>query len=284
MSDAIPERTDTVLNTILNWSQNRPLWQRDVLRRIVLNGYPDEDALGEILLLCKKEHGDPSVTLTAQPLSKDHLPVDPGAGESVSLLKIANVVGVNQLASGQTLEFEKNGLTIVYGQNGTGKSGYTRILKNACRSRHAGEIMPDVYSAPPTSTASAELSISRGAARAKLSHGRTRTKPPKCFQPLRFLTVRLPPCTFKRKTKSGFDPSVSIFQTISQASARTSRQSLWQKKSHLSRSVTPPLRIRSGPVALRLAKPSPHSATTPTSRLSSLSPRFPRLMSYALPS
>ncbi len=162
MSDAIPERTDTVLNTILKWSQNRPLWQRDALRRIVLSGYPGEDALREILLLCKKEHGDPSVTLKAQPLSKDHLPVDPGAGESVSLLGIADVTGVNQLASGQTLEFEKNGLTIVYGQNGTGKSGYTRILKNACRSRHAGEIMPDVYSAPPTGTASAELNISRG--------------------------------------------------------------------------------------------------------------------------
>lgn len=162
MSDAIPERTDTVLNTILKWSQNRPLWQRDVLRRILVNGYPDEDALREILVLCKKEHGDSSVTLAAQPLSKDHLPIDPGAGESVSLLRIANVVGVNQLASGQTLEFEKNGLTIVYGQNGTGKSGYTRILKNACRSRHAGDIMPDVYSAPRTSAASAELSISRG--------------------------------------------------------------------------------------------------------------------------
>ena len=63
MSDAIPEPTDTVLNTILKWSQNRPLWQRDVLRRIVLNGYPDEDALREILVLCKKEHGDSSVTL-----------------------------------------------------------------------------------------------------------------------------------------------------------------------------------------------------------------------------
>ncbi len=161
MSDTTPERTDTVLNTVLSWSNGRPLWQRDALRRIVLNGYPDEDALCEILALCKKEHGDQSVTLTALPLSKDHLPVDPGAGESVALEKIGNVAGVNQLASGQTLEFEKNGLTIVYGQNGTGKSGYTRILKNACRSRHAGEIMPNVYSAPPSGTASAELNISR---------------------------------------------------------------------------------------------------------------------------
>lgn len=101
------------------------------------------------------------MTLTAQPLSKDHLPVDPGAGEAISLGSIANVVGVNQLASGQTLEFEPSGLTIIYGQNGTGKSGYTRILKNACRSRHAGEIMSDVYRMSSSGTATADLKISR---------------------------------------------------------------------------------------------------------------------------
>ncbi|MCF8466212.1 MAG: AAA family ATPase [Sneathiella sp.] len=155
------DREDTVPSKILAWSKSRPLWQRDALRRIVQNGYPDAAALDELLALCKKEHGDNSVTLTAKPLSKDQLPVDPGAGESISLASITNVAGVNQLASGQTLDFEQNGLTIVYGQNGTGKSGYTRILKNACRSRHAGEIMPDVYSTPPSGAATADLNISR---------------------------------------------------------------------------------------------------------------------------
>jgi hypothetical protein len=48
MSNAIPERADTVVSTILSWSQNRPHWQRDALRRIVLNGFPDEDTLREI--------------------------------------------------------------------------------------------------------------------------------------------------------------------------------------------------------------------------------------------
>lgn len=159
--DEAQEREDTVLSRILSWSQSRPLWQRDTLRRIVLGGYPDDQAMGEILALCKKEHGDETATLTAVPLSKDHLPIDPGAGESVSLASISNVAGVNQLASAQTLTLEPTGLTIVYGQNGTGKSGYTRILKKACRSRHAGEIMPDVYNPPPSGFASADLSIVR---------------------------------------------------------------------------------------------------------------------------
>src|SRR6056297_1114509 len=155
MSDSaiIGKGDDTVPKRLLVWSENRPLWQRDALRRIVLNGYPDEEAFEELLALCKKEHGDATVTLVAKPLSKDHLPIDPGAGESISLSSITNVSGVNQLATGQTLNFEESGMTIVYGQNGTGKSGYTRILKKACRSRHAGEIMPDVYSSSPTRTA-----------------------------------------------------------------------------------------------------------------------------------
>ncbi|WP_170582988.1 AAA family ATPase [Ruegeria arenilitoris] len=154
-------RYDTVPKRILAWSQNRPLWQQDALRRIVLNGYPDAQAVDEILALCKKEHGDQSGKLTAQPLATTHLPVDPGAGESISLNGISNVAGVNQLATGQNLAFEQNGLTIVYGQNGTGKSGYTRILKNACRSRHAAEIIPDVYSSPPSGKAKADLKVSR---------------------------------------------------------------------------------------------------------------------------
>ncbi|QIE41455.1 hypothetical protein G5B39_05480 [Rhodobacteraceae bacterium SC52] len=163
----IEKSDDTVPMRILAWSANRPLWQRDALRRIVLNGYPDEAAFEELLALCKKEHGDETVALVARPLSKDHLPVDPGVGESVSLSGIANVSGVNQLATGQTLNFEESGLTIIYGQNGTGKSGYTRILKRACRSRHAGEVMPDVYSASPTRTAKAELKISRASGAAE---------------------------------------------------------------------------------------------------------------------
>ena len=44
-------------------------------------------------------------------------------------------MGVNALASGQGLTFAAGGLTIVYGDNGSGKSGFVRVLKSACRSR-----------------------------------------------------------------------------------------------------------------------------------------------------
>ena len=40
---------------------------------------------------------------------------------------------VNALATGQTIKFALEGLTVVYGENGAGKTGYSRVLRRACR-------------------------------------------------------------------------------------------------------------------------------------------------------
>jgi len=52
---------------------------------------------------------------------------------------------VNALGIDQTINFGPN-LTVVYGANAAGKSGYTRILKRACRARGAEEILGNVVS------------------------------------------------------------------------------------------------------------------------------------------
>ena len=85
MSDVPRQKPDTVLQRVLEWSKTRPAWQRDALRRIVLSGFLDEAAIDAILQLCKKEHGDQNITIEAEPFSEGDLPVDPGAGESVTL-------------------------------------------------------------------------------------------------------------------------------------------------------------------------------------------------------
>lgn len=46
----------------------------------------------------------------------------------------------------QKLEFKENGITLIYGDNGSGKSNYTRILKQVCTSRTPEDkILPNVY-------------------------------------------------------------------------------------------------------------------------------------------
>ena len=73
------------------------------------------------------------------------MPKHRGTAASVSLVSIFHHRGVNALAEGQTLKFAPN-LTVVYGDNAAGKTGYIRILKNACRARGQEKILGNVLS------------------------------------------------------------------------------------------------------------------------------------------
>jgi energy-coupling factor transporter ATP-binding protein EcfA2 len=92
-----------------------------------------------------------------QPLKKSHIPANPGAADSVSLIAVKDVSAVNNLAPAQTLSFEPAGITVVYGDNGAGKSGYARILKRACRARHSGQILSNIYAQPTADPPSATI-------------------------------------------------------------------------------------------------------------------------------
>ena len=58
--------------------------------------------------------------------------------------QLSNVEGVNALSENQILEFCPT-LTIVYGTNGSGKSGYVRLLKKSFYSKSPEEIIPNVH-------------------------------------------------------------------------------------------------------------------------------------------
>ena len=73
-----------VLKEILEWSQSRPLWQRDALRRLVLNGEFSEDDLAELGKICKGFYGL-SEQQEVLPLTKDHIPTADTASAQIAL-------------------------------------------------------------------------------------------------------------------------------------------------------------------------------------------------------
>ena len=115
-----------------------------------MNGELSDDDIRELAEICKAAHG-----LTeqqgSQPLTEDHVPDKHDDASPVSLLSIFHNRGVNALAERQTLSFGPN-LTVVYGDNAAGKTGYIRILKSACRARGQEKILGNVVSGtmPPT--------------------------------------------------------------------------------------------------------------------------------------
>ncbi len=134
----------TVLEELLKWSQDRPAWQRDALRRLVLNGDLSDDDIRALTDLCKSAQGLAEQQNIA-PLTKEHVPEKTAGSPPVSLVSIFHHRGVNALAEDQTLKFAPN-LTAVYGDNATGKTGYIRILKSACRARGQEQILGNVVS------------------------------------------------------------------------------------------------------------------------------------------
>lgn len=148
------------LREILSWSQSRPAWQRDALRRLVSGSELSDADIEELTALCKNNK------LSGTPLDASHISSQKFGAPSVSLEKLHSLQNVNALAKGQTLNFLPKGVTIIYGDNGAGKSGYVRVLKQVCRSRTKGgkeeEILSNIYD-KPMSIQCAELEYQAGA-------------------------------------------------------------------------------------------------------------------------
>lgn len=130
-----------LLNDILKWTESLPLWQRDACRRLLQkeSGLDDAD-YSDLYALLKKENGiEVDDVLEPAPLTKEHLPAEMVPGETVILGALRDLENVNQIPNGHVLTFSEAGMTLIYGGNGSGKSGYARVIKRACRARDQSE-------------------------------------------------------------------------------------------------------------------------------------------------
>lgn len=134
-----------LLDDILAWSSrdDAPNWQRDALRRIfAANGQLSATDLAEIRAMVEESAGAPAPI----PLSISHIPTM-GSGTSTLLLSLSQLKNVNGFPDGRELEVADQGLTLVFGENGAGKSGFARVMKRACRARHSAPVLPNAFAA-----------------------------------------------------------------------------------------------------------------------------------------
>lgn len=135
----------SVLKAILEWSRELPPWQSDAIRRIFEQGSLAATDIEQLTTLAKVHCGleDPTGHVV-RPLSQAQSPATSDDGHQVRLLKIRGLRHVNAIAEGQELRFAPEGLTVIYGDNGAGKSAYSRVLKRACRARDQSEpVLPN---------------------------------------------------------------------------------------------------------------------------------------------
>ena len=128
--DAMP-----IERELLEFARTRPAWQQDLIRRICTQADISSDDIAQVLASIKASQGLAEAQ-EMTPVAEDHLSQrTPGQHAITKFAAISDVKNANQLAPSQHLPFALKGITLIYGENGSGKTGYARIVKQLCRAR-----------------------------------------------------------------------------------------------------------------------------------------------------
>jgi energy-coupling factor transporter ATP-binding protein EcfA2 len=114
-----------LVDFLWEWAENNGDWGKLLVCKIVateqeLTNNERSEVFDYFLQSISLKTGLPSVTIAK--------PVYSPSSKKIELTSLSDVTGVNKLAKGQSILFGKN-LTVIFGENGAGKTGYGRILK-----------------------------------------------------------------------------------------------------------------------------------------------------------
>ncbi len=130
----------TIEQEIATWAATRPQWQQAALRQLAQGHVFTQSEIQSIAAQLKSGNQPPAV-----PLKATDVPGAQSAGATVLLRSIRGLTNVNALLGSQELTFGPTGLTLVYGDNGSGKSGYARLIKSVVGARHQELVHADVF-------------------------------------------------------------------------------------------------------------------------------------------
>ena len=132
---------------LLDWARKRPLWQQDALRRLAQHGELTAEDREALQIQIRQEVGFPVKTAPKPvPLAAEHLNRAASNAPKTVLGSLGPIRHVDRLSPDQPpLWFAVNGITLVYGPNASGKSGYCRIVKQLCRSRNSAKLRGNIY-------------------------------------------------------------------------------------------------------------------------------------------
>lgn len=129
---------------IHDWISKLDYWEQCLAIKI-LSKQPITDADVKLAYKYFLEDNGLAEKKTAQPKIKIAATLSAASADDFILSEIKGIKGVNALKDEQSIPISKN-LSILYGDNGVGKSGYIRILNNAFLSRGDKTLHNNIYS------------------------------------------------------------------------------------------------------------------------------------------
>ncbi len=151
------------IDQIIEWAEALPGWKSDAVRRLLTQAELAPQDEKEIFNMLKESYGlgDPNNPASTPNLTQRGLISGAPRDKVRVVLKVLkDLKNVNAIPDGSYIPLAHEGLTVIYGENGSGKSGYARVLKKACSARDTEEqIHPNVFSGEIKGPASAVFTV-----------------------------------------------------------------------------------------------------------------------------
>lgn len=147
-----------ILEEIRVWARGLKYWEQATLEKIATQPKLTEDDYKELVKLWEQDTGLAPIP-QARPRPRFSEPVAEVRRPRVRLARLHNVSNVNALPQGQELPFGPQ-LTLIFGDNGAGKTGYARPLGCAAFTRGSREVLPNAGNARPAAPPAADIDIS----------------------------------------------------------------------------------------------------------------------------
>lgn len=161
----------SIYEELLEYSKKLEPWQRDALRRHAESPVLLSTEIKELVdlafaaALSKEDHLIDDETKfdlpDVVPLAEVHVPSKSSENPGVRLTQVRHIHGVNRMRPDAAIDLNPQGLNIVFGLNGVGKSGYTRILKRSCHSKYPETVTSNVFR-PEAADPRAQISYKMG--------------------------------------------------------------------------------------------------------------------------
>lgn len=123
---------------LLSWINEMPEWVRKATILFYQNGVITDANIKELTDVCLNGGSDFKVEGINL--------INHGTTQGYSISSISSIEGVNAIRTDKPINFNKNGITVIYGLNGAGKSGYIRIFKMVSGAKYREEIKSNIYS------------------------------------------------------------------------------------------------------------------------------------------
>ena len=171
------EPSTSARQRLVGWAGQQDGWVRSIVAEVLAVRRP----LSDETISAVRDH-----YLMEKQLVPGTAPVPPaltddaGGGDAtdpLTLTCLRGCDGVNALASGQDITFNPR-MTVLFGENAAGKTGYVRVLKLLANVRSAEAIIPDIHRPSAPSTPQAVVGYSVGTATDELEwHGEQGVSP-----------------------------------------------------------------------------------------------------------